>query len=297
MLQKFYIKYFLFVLVLLLITLIIHTKNNKVILDLTVWEDDDRPVQKSLISDEFLVYVANEDQIIFPLNVNVSRNLSYELNGYEEVVQTETDQKMYYTFSLLTNNSNYLPQGVQTLVPRSTKLLSYKLSDNYLTLNVSNDFLYYNRNHEKKMMSLLTYTFTEMFGVDYFRIKAEDRIIDFDHYTNNWFTKDQFVLNSYLTSGSHQGFDTYLIYYYIDVENELYLAPVSIADETSTNKPERIRYYLSHIIGLPVMTFYEEDSEAAYAQYYLSMKSNGFMGNTDEPVDLLEINVYEVVFY
>lgn len=288
MLHKPYVKYLLLFIVVTMGFIVIKERKN--VFNFPIKYRGEVEVDKDLTSEEYIIYVANKDNVILPLNVEVKHNKSYSLKGYEDKNLRGEAEKIYYTFSLLTNNSNHLPLGVKTLLPRSTKLIDYELNDEYLTLNLTKDFKNYNTNNEYEMLSLIVHSFHNNFGVKYIKILVEGNNMKYKDYQYVWLKVADFPLNPV---GKGKTDNSYMVYFYLDIDNSLYLTPVTIY-ENIINIKEQINQKIKNNISLPVITSIY-NSKQAEIQYYLSLQVNNLIKECN--YDLFEINTIEVNLY
>lgn len=282
------IKYGLFIFVLVLVILIVHKKNNR--LTLAVRYRETPPVTEVMISD-VVIHVANGDDLIVPLHVTVKHDEQYTLNGYEDLILGDGDQLVYYTFSLLTNLSNHLPEGVKTYIPRSTKLLSYEKNGPYLTLNVSQDFYNYSKNHELIILSIISHTFKKTLDVEYIKILVEGKRIDYTDYDYVWIYHNDFILNPVNDPANNQ--TPLVIYYYVPIGEEYYLTPVTYFIRDGENRRTLIDMYLSESTTYPVLSF-PDNHDLMNKQYLVTLMANQLMA---EDETLNQFNKYGINLY
>jgi Sporulation and spore germination len=288
--NKFFVKYFLLVVLLFLGVLIINERNNKTVLDVSLKEIP-TSASHSTIKTNVTLYVANEDDVLIPMNVEVNRKVNYQLKGYESLLMGPLDTTVYYTFAMLTNQSNHLPVGVRPMLPRTTKLLDYDLNGNQLILQVTDDIYAYNKEKEYDFLASLIHTYHQSLGVDYIQLMVNDRAVTFKGYSKIWIDVNDFPINPVESSREHS--ETKLtVFYYVDVEDALYLVPVSIYAEAVVNKEALIKHYLTNGVSKPVVTFTDQ-SDQARIQQELSLMENGLM-ESSLTKDLTEINRVQI---
>ncbi len=304
MFSKYYIKLFLFSLILLLSALIIDAKREELSLsvylreDITLKEDD-------YINNEYLIYVSDLNQMIFPLNIIAKENNEFILDYYQDKINNSIDKQIYMKFSLLTNYSNYLPMGVKTYIAPSSRLVNYELDEGLLTLNFSKEFLYYNHLYEEEMLKIITYTFSELSEVDEIKLLCENKNISFNRQIET-LKKSNFSLNVFFNTADILNATPYTIYYVTAVQDAYYLVPTRIYDnETDTNA--HIKILLINTFNIPLLTLIEEDNideiikneyfqeKLPYYQYYLSCFENNIR-EKQITIDIKNVNFYELEF-
>ncbi|HEY8364488.1 MAG TPA: GerMN domain-containing protein [Haloplasmataceae bacterium] len=292
----FFSKYLLLIIILVLLTLIIIKKNDQYVIPIS------NSFENYYNEEEYLLYVSDKNGFLFPLNVIVRYNDNLELNYYDEKVHNQFDKKIYTLFSLLTNLSNYLPLGVTTICPKNTRIINYELNDGILILNVSKEFLNYNKNKELEILKIITYTFTELNEVEEVILLCENSKIPFKNYFYDKLTKDRLPLNIYINDVSTSYFKAYKLYYYTEVNGNDYLIPVTVYDNNHDFFSEtKILNLLTNTFSLPLKTyiisedFSLQENLASY-QYYLSCFANNII-EIDKEIDIKKINFYVIEFY
>jgi len=307
MVNKFYFKFFLFCLILLLSALIIEHQRSGLKLPIYLKEEinsDDLYQQEN----EYLIYVSDLNDMIFPLNVKTKETNEFKMNYYDTIISNELDKLIYMRYSLLTNYSNYLPIGVKTYLPKSSRLESYELIDQLLILEVSEAFLNYDKENENKMLKILTYTFTSIPGISEIKLLCGNEEVSFGIQNKLTFTKADFILNVFLKTANINTSTQYNVYYYTEINESYYLVPTTII--TSTNQlsnDENIIYWLTREINYPLITMIENSDveemmrstmfkeDLPYYQYYLTCFENNIK-DYDDTVDIKNVNYYEIEF-
>lgn len=284
-------RFVLFIILLVLAVLIIDKKMNQAILTVS-FRQLDLVDEEEMIEDALTIHVANQDNLIIPVHIQLNRAHDYRLKGYEDQVLNEEGWSIYYTFSLLTNLSNHLPLGVKTLIPRSTKLLDYELNGPYLTLYVSRDFYGYNKAHEERMLNIISHTYKENLDVDYVKIVCDGREIRYEGYDHVWLNNRDFELNP-IHQSDDRSYPT-TVFYYVAIEDEMFLTPITIYSAEPNTTKEHIQTYLKFNLSLPVIT-YTDDSDLAIKQYQYSLFENELMEESE--LEFSDINQYTIYLY
>lgn len=283
------LKYSLFIVILVLTVMILRKQSNQILLNVSF---RDLPDTVEDVTDEYVVHVANEDDLIVPLNIRVNRTKSYNLKGYEDVLLGPQERTVYYSFSLLTNLSNHLPQGVKTLLPRSTKIIDYELNGNYLTLNLSRDFYNYHKENEDQILSVISHTYKENLNVDYIKILVEGKVLRYTRYPNVWLDHEDFKLNA-VNQPSEQK-EALIVYYYVPIEEEYFLTPVTVYIDRNKDLRTQIQFYLDRSVSLPVLSF-PEDQAMKERQYQVSLWGNHLLDEEELSIDTfnkIDVNLY-----
>ncbi len=306
MAHKFYFKFVLFCLMLFLCALIIDAKRN--VFHLAIYVSDEMTILNDTSKSEYLIYVSNFNHTIFPLNIITSKPKNFKMSYYDTQIKNGLDDQIYMKFSLLTNYSNYLPMGVKTEIPPSTKLVGYNLENEILTLTVSEDFLNYNKANEEELLKILTFTFTSIDGIKTVKLVSEDNDIQFEHYFRDTFQKDDFILNVYFQTTNINDSTKYNLYYLTGINDNYYLVPTTVIVETNElSEKENISLLLTKTFNIPLISFVDTNNieeivnsdifqeKLPYYQYYLTCFENNII-NKNYSIDIKDINFYEIVF-
>ncbi|QVK18983.1 GerMN domain-containing protein [Mycoplasmatota bacterium] len=307
MFNKFYFKFFLFCLILLLCALIIDSKRSG--LKLPVYLKEEVKLENTYQDvEDYLIYVSDLNDMIFPLNIIAKEKDTFKINFYDSIITNTLDKQIYMRFSLLTNYSNYLPIGIKTLIPKSSRLMSYQLNDELLTLNVSKEFLNYNREFEEEILKILTYTFTSIPGINEIRLVCDNEEVNFTKLYKETFIKEDFILNVFLNTANINNSIQYNIYYLTNVNNSYYLVPTTIFDvRNELTQHENVKVLLTRTFNIPLITFIEANNlekianttifqeNLSYYQYYLTCFDNNII-EKDYSVDIKNVNFYEIEF-
>ncbi len=299
MLNKFYIKFCLLCILLILCVLIIEAKRMTVNLPIFV-RDEVTITKKAMKESEYFVYVADNNNYIFPINIVTKKKLDFNMSYYQNKVKNTVDDTIYMTFSLLTNYSNYLPKGVETLIPTSTKLLEYEIIDNTLTLNLSKAFLNYNQLYEKEMLEIITYTYTNVFNIKLVKLLCENERINFVNYEQNIFKQNDFMLNVFLKTTNVNKAELYIVYFFTNINEVYYLVPTTIIKtDDNLSQEQDVKKLLSNTLDIPLISFFNnnqnDDFSESFAnyQYFLTCFENNIMSR-NYSIDIKSINFYNI---
>lgn len=258
---------------LLLVVLIMDKKYPKVRLPINYLEDHGETENEQ---GQYFIYGANQDDLLIPLYVTIHHEADYRLKGYEERIFTLQDRMVYYLFSLLTNNSNHLPKGINPHLPKATKLLDYQIEGEKLTLNVTSNFRYYDPSKETLMLTALLHTLYENLGIEQIKIMVEGEPLQFTKTRDEWLYLQDFPLNP-VGNTTHNS--RYVVFYYVDAGGVEYLTPIHFY-EPIVQKERQIRIKLNSPLSIPA-TAYPDDCEKGARQRDLSFYYNQLL--TEEP--------------
>ena len=123
-----------------------------------------------------------------------------------------------------------IPNGFKSLLPENTKVLDLKLKDNILTINFSKEFNNIDIKYEEKLIESLTYTLTNINGIDKIAIYVEgNKLTNLPNSKKllpEYLDKHYGINKKYeLTSLSN--IDSYTIYYVLNYQNDTYYTPVT----------------------------------------------------------------------
>jgi hypothetical protein len=288
MLEKFYLKYFLFIIIIFLLTLIITKKNEGIIVFIK---------ETSIDSEDYLIYLADYHNSLFPLNIIVNDNNNDQIDFYQDKINTSFDKQVYLTFAFLTNYCNYLPQETKTYIPSTTRLLDYDLVDGLLVLNVSEAFLDYNKRYEKEMLKILVYTFSNLEEVKGIKLFCNNQELNFDTLSNTSYYPEDFLLNSYINNNDISDLEVIKLYYLTIINNDYYLVPVIIFDNIEMDKEARIKTLLVEPVVSSLVTKVDHENnfsnKLAYYQYYLTLIDNN-ISKVNFNIKITDINNYDL---
>ena len=121
------------------------------------------------------------------VNLEVETNSIYLLDNFNYLGKTEvvvnsetTEEKIKELVEVLINGGNgenKIPNGVRSILPSETKILSIKVEENLVKIDFSKDILNINKDLEEKMIEALVYTITSVDGIDKVIIYVEGDIL------------------------------------------------------------------------------------------------------------------------
>lgn len=121
------------------------------------FNNQDSNVKKEVVIETNMtyhrLYLISEDDLIVPLTLKMEQRLTVQ----EEIIEV---------FSLLKVDSKLTNNHLRGYIPNETKLLNINLTNNVLTLNMSEEFLNYQETNEIKMLESLVHTFLDFENVD-----------------------------------------------------------------------------------------------------------------------------------
>ena len=104
----------------------------------------------------------------------------------ETFIDSDTiENKIKNIINYLIINNNKIPNGLYTYIPKNTEVLDIKINNNILSINLTKDFLDYDNDKEKIIISGLVNTLLEIKdieGIDLYvenkKIKGYEKILD-----------------------------------------------------------------------------------------------------------------------
>jgi len=151
---------------------------------------------------------------------------------------TTTNEQIEEIIKALTIDSNTkLPQNLNPILPKNTKLLDYDLQDDLLKLNFNKEILQINKEDEEIMIESLTYSLTEIKGINKIKIFIEDKELTELPQThiklNNYLDRSYGINKTYnITKINNTKMTTT---YYLSNKNDYYI-PISKITNDSSNK-------------------------------------------------------------
>lgn len=307
MLNKYYIKLFLFIVILLIITLIIDNNNKIINLPISVNNNVELTnLTTTKEENEYVIYVSDLNNILFPVNIIVNKDKYNSIPYYNSKIDSQLDEDVFVRFSLITNFSNYLPKNTKTLIPQSTKLNSYKLSNDVIILDMSKEFLNYNKNEEKEILIQIIYTFTTIENINNVKILCEGKDVLFNNYNTNVFSQDNLLINVYFRTANITNATIYTIYYYVDIDDSFYLVPITVYEDSNLSNSQVVSNLLTSSLTIPVLSlltpedinnYYNQQDDFIdsfkYYQYYFSFYENNIISHNNN-ISIENINYYKI---
>ncbi len=191
-----------------------------------------------------------------------------------KITSNEPIEKIKEIINILTiksNESTYLPTNFYSVIPQNTKIIDLNLENGLLKLNFSKEFLNTTENLERKMIEAITYSLTEIEGVDKILLFVEGTSflnLPFSHeILPNPLTRD-FGVNKVYDLNSLKNTNKTTVYYGSKTNDLFYYIPVTyisnqedekvkIIIEKLTSSPLYESHFISYLHANATLTNYE----------------------------------------
>lgn len=178
------------------------------------------------------VYLLNKDLLVETKVVNKSSN--------------ETFAKIKDIISTLTINSDkqkYIDDNFKPLIPENTKVLDITLVNGLLKINFSQEFLNIDASQEEKMIEAIVYSLTKLDEVQKIMLFVEGKKLDCLPNSKKALPLEltkTYGINKVYNVNNVFTMDVLNLYYYININDDYHLVPVSIFTNNSDDKVEVI---------------------------------------------------------
>lgn len=178
------------------------------------------------------VYLLNKDLLVETKVVNKSSN--------------ETLAKIKDIISTLTINSDkqkYIDDNFKPLIPENTKVLDITLVNGLLKINFSQEFLNIDASQEEKMIEAIVYSLTKLDEVQKIMLFVEGKKLDCLPNSKKALPLEltkTYGINKVYNVNNVFTMDVLNLYYYININDDYHLVPVSIFTNNSDDKVEVI---------------------------------------------------------
>ncbi len=178
------------------------------------------------------VYLLNKDLLVETKVVNKSSN--------------EIFDKIKDIISTLTINSDkqkYIDNNFKPLIPENTKVLDITLVNGLLKINFSQEFLNIDASQEEKMIEAIVYSLTKLDEVQKIMLFVEGKKLDCLPNSKKALPLEltkTYGINKVYNVNNVFTMDVLNLYYYININDDYHLVPVSIFTNNSDDKVEVI---------------------------------------------------------
>jgi len=172
-----------------------------------------------LLNNNFLV----ETTIISNDNINI-------LDKVKDIIDTLT---------INGSKAKYINEDYSPLIPENTKVLDISLDNNLLKINFSKDFLNVNSNTEEKVIESIVSSLLKIDDIKEIMIFIEGEKLDRLPISKKVLpiTLDKsYGINKVYDITDVFDMDMYTLYYYVNINNEYHIVPVSMFSKTSEDK-------------------------------------------------------------
>ena len=183
--------------------------------------------------------------------------------------------------------SDIIPNGFRALIPSGTEILDISLTDNVLTLNLSNEILSINALYEEKMIESLIYSLTSIDNIDKIILKVEGIVLD--KLPNSGKKLPSVLDRSYGINKNYNlvnttNIDSYTIYYVSkNLDNSYY---VPITKYINDDGEDKIKVIINELATSPIY----EDNLMSF------LNSNVSLIDYELENDILNLNFNNSIF-
>ena len=115
------------------------------------------------------IYTLNDDNLVSKTSIYVNK----ELNTLEKV------KVLIETMIKENNNNSLLPTYFNPILPRNTKILEVVLDNDLIKINFSKEFNNVTESQYKKMVEAITYTLTDIKGINGVELYVDNKIVKY----------------------------------------------------------------------------------------------------------------------
>ena len=249
--------------------------------------------EEVIMSDvkKWALYIPNKDNYVSRIMVIVKE---------DDIIKKVNEIISYLTI----NNSynDYLPNFINPIIPKNTKVLSIDLDDDLLKINFSKEFLNVSKQDEKKLIESLVYSLTEIKEINKIMIFVDNNLLNKLPNSSEKLplTLDRNIgINTMYEITDFK--DTNLVTtYYLSKDNDYYYY-IPISKLTNTGK-EKIEVIINELQSAPIyqtnlMSFL--NSKAKLLDYEIlekeiSLSFNNYLLNDISKKEILEEVKYSI---
>ncbi len=178
------------------------------------------------------IYLLNKDNLLVKSKILLDSNDTVE--KVKQIIDT-----------LTINKTNFIPNGLSSLLDPNIKLKEAIIYDNIVHLNFNDDLFKMDPNITEKVIEALIFSITDIDGIDGICIKVNDEVVD---EINNIkldaiLTKD-FGLNKTYNIKERENIDKVIVYYLTKIDNKSYYVPVT---KYINNKEDKIKIIIENL--------------------------------------------------
>lgn len=237
------------------------------------------------IKDENIEYVYNNTKsVVYLLDSNdyVARTT---IEGSEKNKETQA-KNVLETLIIDGEKNNDIPNGFRAVIPPGTEILDISLENKTLTINFSKELLDINEKYEEKMLEAITYTITNIDGIDNIIIKVEGK--ELKELPNSKKSLPKTINKTYGINKTYDitdihNIDSYTVYYVSAYNDKEYYVPVT--KYINSNKKDKVKVIIDELSSSPI----HEDNLMSY------LNANTSLINYEESNDILKLNFNDAI--
>ena len=232
------------------------------------------------IRDEDIEYVYNNTKsVVYLLDSNdyVARTT---IDGSEKDKETQA-KNVIETLIIDGQKNSDIPNGFRSIIPAGTEILDMNLDNKTLTINFSHELLDINEKYEEKMIEAITYTITNIDGIDNIIIKVEGK--ELKELPNSKKALPKILNKSFGINKSYDivdvhNIDSYTVYYVSAYNDKEYYVPVT--KYINSNKKDKVKVIIDELSSSPI----HEENLMSY------LSANTSLINYEETNDIMKLN-------
>ncbi len=232
------------------------------------------------IKDKDIEYVYNNTKsVVYLLDSNnyIARTTIPGSNNNKE----SQAKNVLETLIIDGEKNNDIPNGFRSIIPAGTEILDISLKDKTLTINFSKELLDINEKYEEKMIEAITYTLTNIDGINNIIIKVEGKeLTELPHSKKSLpktISRSYGINKTYEINDVHN-IDSYTIYYVSAYNDKEYYVPIT--KYINNNKKDKVKVIIDELSTSPI----HEENLMSYLNYNTSLI------NYEETGDILKLN-------
>lgn len=179
--------------------------------------------------NQILEYIyPNDLEAIYLLDNNdLLSRIQISVNKMDSVTKA---RDLIESLTINGKRQDILPNGFKSLLPIGTKILNIDLKDKILTVDFSSEFLNIKEDYEEKLIESITYTLTEIDGIDKIIVLVNGKRLT--SLPNSKKKLPEYLDRSYGINKQYQlttlkDIDSYTVYYVLNYNDKIYYTPVT----------------------------------------------------------------------
>jgi hypothetical protein len=177
---------------------------------------NDIEVKYSNTTEKVNIYLLNNDDLLV-MATTVIKSEPELIDKAKSVLQ-----------NLIDSSNDLLPNGLNRIIPKKTKILDLFHTEGIVTVNFSKEILGVDNRLKEKMLEAITFSLLEIDGINGVIIKVSDKNINevMDNKLPEIFTKEYGINKKYDIKG-RKNIKKVVMYYIDEISNEKYFVPIT----------------------------------------------------------------------
>lgn len=179
-------------------------------------ENSNMEVKYSSNIEKVNIYLLNEEELLVMATTVVDKD--------KELIEKAKS----IINNLIDSSNDLLPNGLNGIIPKKTKILELYHTEGIVTVNFSKEILGISDNRKERMLEAITFSLLEIDGVNGVKIQVEGKNIneELDSDLPEVFTRD-YGINKKYDIKKRKDIQKVVIYYIEEIENEKYYVPIT----------------------------------------------------------------------